>query len=468
MNSDNSYSTPDASSLQIQMLEKEYYLVTKQYEKVRLEYIQSLKREHLETIHDYTIVGLGTDGQLYSKENMTTDWVKIDDNSNNCKGICTNTNDNVGLIGIGEGNVLFQKSVYTDDWISLPGNTCCMSDIAMGYDGSLLGIGFYDNQLYRKNSLYEDWVYANNPQNGEYLLGIAISPAGVLYSIGTDSTIYKKESYRNTENQFWLYVGTLPNIISFSFTPDDILVIVHNSGNIYSNPTYKTSFTDGFLPVSNGCCVTKVAFVKQSGYENKTRKYKTIQGSTFWGSGELKTEDSISIEDCEALCSANPLCTGATYNPSDHEGISYCWTRQGDGYIDGGLQNDYAIVKPMKANLQQLMELDIQLKTLSQQIQTQIEDYAPTLNAELEQKDTDKDKLQQMYASLQQQRSEIEGQMMELNVVDVKFSDTTMYVHQKNMAYIFFTIVVIVFIAILIYMWMMGSLPIKPADLFNS
>jgi uncharacterized protein YnzC (UPF0291/DUF896 family) len=463
MNSDNS----DASSLQIQMLEKQFYLVTKQYEKVRLEYIQSLKREHLETIHDYSIIGLGTDGQLYSKDNMTTDWVKIEDNTSNCKGICTNTNDNVGLIGIGDGNNLFQKALYTDDWTPLPGNTCCVSDIVMGHDGSILGIGFYDNQLYRKNSLYEDWNHANNPQNGEFLFGIAISPSGVLYSIGSNFSIWKKESYRKTENQFWLYVGTLPNIVSFSFTPDDILVIVNNDGNILSNPTYKTSFTDGFLPVSNGCCVTRVAFVKASAYKNKTRKYKTMQGSTFWGSGEVKIENSISIEDCEALCSADPLCTGATYNPSDHEGISYCWTRKGDGYIGGGLENDYAIVTPMKANLQQLMELDMQLKTLSQQIETQIEDYAPTLNAELQQKDVDKDKLQQMYASLQDQRNEIEAQMMELNAVDVKFNDATMYVHQKNLAYIFLTILVIIFIAILIRMWIMGSFPIKPADLFN-
>jgi len=449
-------SQPDSNTLQLQLLEKEYYLVTKKYEKVRIKYIQSLQNAPVyNSSSKYKIVGLGLGGNLWVKETMDSPWVLVDASIGGFKSICTGP-DGDTIYGVNEQQSIMQKSNYKEPWSNVSGNTCCVTSIAMAKDGTLFGIGT-DQYLYRKNTVTDNWTTAKNPNIIETLFDIAISPSGVLYCLGLGDAIYKKESYKNTENQMWQYVATIPNINGLAFTPDDILVTLDKDGNMYSNSNYKTNFAGGISSVNDSCCVISIAFVNNPDSTYNVGKYMRIQGSTFWGASELKTQDSISMEDCEALCSADEACTGATYNPIDHDGISYCWTRQGDGYVGGGLENDYALVDPSRKLAQEMTELDLQLNTLSNQIQQEIQQITPLLNTDLEQKDSDKNKLQDMYSSLQEQRALINEQMMEMNKVEQEYNDTNTYVTQKNMVYIFLSFIVLVFFIIMIFMLMRSA-----------
>jgi len=99
-------------------------------------------------------------------------------------------------------------------------------------------------------------------------------------------------------------------------------------------------------------------------YNINSEPLTSIKGTTFWGSEKLNEGKASRIEQCKAMCSADALCSGATYNPDK----AYCWTRKGEGSINASIPNDYAIIPENLKYLKVIQGLSEQLTSINDKI----------------------------------------------------------------------------------------------------
>ena len=70
------------------------------------------------------------------------------------------------------------------------------------------------------------------------------------------------------------------------------------------------------------------------------KKYVTISGKTYWGTGSIQQKTGSSISECTALCSNDAKCKGATFDAKDNT----CWTRSGSSSLTTGTATQTAII----------------------------------------------------------------------------------------------------------------------------
>lgn len=83
------------------------------------------------------------------------------------------------------------------------------------------------------------------------------------------------------------------------------------------------------------------------------KKYVTISGKAYWGTGGIQQKTGSSISNCTALCSNDVACKGATFDSKDNT----CWTRSGNSSLINGTDTQSAIISELTnaaLNLQSL------------------------------------------------------------------------------------------------------------------
>jgi len=140
-------------------------------------------------LKDGTILGIGTDKQLWSKKSLDHNWSGPIRSSCCVIGI-TQLNDE-SIVGIGTDYQLWTKKSLLDNWQGPIVSSCCVIGITQLTDGSLLGIGL-DNKLWRKKTLTDNW---QGPiSNTCCIIGITQLKDGSLLGIGTDKQLYIKSN----------------------------------------------------------------------------------------------------------------------------------------------------------------------------------------------------------------------------------------------------------------------------------
>jgi hypothetical protein len=99
-----------------------------------------------------------------------------------------------------------------------------------------------------------------------------------------------------------------------------------------------------------------------------TGNLAAIKGYTFWGTSAISSDASTSEKDCMTKCANDKKCTGATFNTSKQ----LCWIRTGDGEIEEGLSDDYAIVSKLKQQAFVLKNINDKLTQLNSDIMTEM------------------------------------------------------------------------------------------------
>jgi hypothetical protein len=203
-----------------------------------------------------------------------------------------------------------------------------------------------------------------------------------------------------------------------------------------------------------------IASLQSQGALNDSNKFVSLQGRVFWGTAGLK-EGAVDSEDsCKALCSSDPLCTGATYNSAK----AYCWTRSGKGDIAVGLDTDYALITDLTQNINNIKQLNDRLTTLNEKIEETLKGIVPVQQAEIEEKNTKQSQLQKVYEQLLADRRNIDDMLKEYRMLDQQYSDNSIYVQQTNTAYILwfiFAIIIVFFTLKLQFFPQLNSNPIR-------
>lgn len=187
-----------------------------------------------------------------------------------------------------------------------------------------------------------------------------------------------------------------------------------------------------------------ISSLQSRGALNDSNKFVSLSGRVFWGTTGLKEGNVDSEDSCKALCSSDPLCTGATYNSAK----AYCWTRSGKGDVAVGLETDNALISDITQNVNTIKQLNDRLTELNKKIEKTLSETVPEQQAQVEEKNEKQAQLQKVYQQLLADRRNIDEMIKEYRMLDQQYSDNSIYVEQTNTAYILwfvFAILVIFF-----------------------
>jgi hypothetical protein len=331
------------------------------YNQVQSDYINYLK--DLNDGGGYTMVGIGTDGNLYASAGLDGGWTLSPDGAASLTGICTG-NDGKTLFICGYGGVLYTKTSWDAmPYTVIPDPNCCITKVAQGSDGTIVGVGT-DNTLWAKTGGIDatDWTHVNSA--GEWISAICIAPDDSVYVIGSYTGsdgygIYNKPNYKTLATDSWQLI-TSQFFIDFTILANGTMIGVGTDNNLYSYASYKQISDTSKRTSHGGCCVVSVAGVL-------TPKYANFKGKTFSGSASLLDSSANTLQDCQALCSATSGCSGATFN-STNSPNSTCQLSSGDGDVAMGKKGDYAFMVEGPGLLKMSQQLNSKLTDLNSQI----------------------------------------------------------------------------------------------------
>jgi hypothetical protein len=172
-----------------------------------------------------------------------------------------------------------------------------------------------------------------------------------------------------------------------------------------------------------------------------------VQNVAFWGTTGISSSNVSSIDQCSALCSSTPGCSGATFNITNNGGNN-CWLRSGDGPIITGTSDQFAIIPKTKKFLLTLQTLNSQLIDANNKILQKFTQF----NNFTQQDDEKSEKyilLKQNYANLESQRQTILKQLEEQQTIQEKKIQGGLIVTKNYYNYILFLFIVILCLLIL-------------------
>jgi len=165
-----------------------------------------------------------------------------------------------------------------------------------------------------------------------------------------------------------------------------------------------------------------------------------LEGKTYWGSAGLKEGSANTAEECKAMCSTDPKCSGATFKGKS----KYCWTRSGEGEImASSSKQDYAIITEIYQSASILYSLNIKtldiiakIKQINQQNQqlAQKNQTEQTVNGA---------NLNTKYNLLLAQNKEIKEILQQYQTVEEDKMNTTLKVRQHSLHYKIYVIICI-------------------------
>jgi hypothetical protein len=180
-----------------------------------------------------------------------------------------------------------------------------------------------------------------------------------------------------------------------------------------------------------------------------TLKLATVPNSTFWGTSGISSSNVSSVEQCSALCSRTPGCSGATYNVTNlNNSQNNCWLRSGNGMVVVGTSGQYAIIPQEKEYLLTLQTLNSQLINANNKILKVFQKYEsiPDQDTLRVQKNN---LLKQNYKKLEKERLSILKQLEDHESIEQKQNEGKLIVTKNYSNYILLLIIVFVCFLIL-------------------
>jgi hypothetical protein len=184
----------------------------------------------------------------------------------------------------------------------------------------------------------------------------------------------------------------------------------------------------------------------QPNYNINAESLTAIKGSTFWGTGKLNEGEATSIEQCKAMCSADSSCTGATYNPDK----AYCWTRTGEGSINVGIPEDYALIPENLKYLKVIQGLSEKLTSINAKILKTINKGEPLYSEQDIQRKQQTAVLNENYKKLIKEREKVEKTIKKYQDLNKAQTQGEIFINKNYSTYIFsiFIILIIIFLFI--------------------
>lgn len=192
-----------------------------------------------------------------------------------------------------------------------------------------------------------------------------------------------------------------------------------------------------------------------------SKKYVTISGQTYWGTGAIQQNTGSSISECSALCSNDVNCKGATFDSKDNT----CWTRSGNSSLTTGTTTQTAIISDVTNAALNLQSLNDKLLLLNKQItdfKFENENITPLeqtkINTNINQTSTD---MKDQYDILLNDRKKIKDILDEYSKINMDNKNMEIYNTQNRIYYGLWAYLAFIFIIIVVKMVIYPELNIK-------
>jgi hypothetical protein len=149
---------------------------------------------------------------------------------------------------------------------------------------------------------------------------------------------------------------------------------------------------------------------------------------------------------CEASCSANALCTGASFNSTS----KVCKLRSGNSLLTPGATSDNAIITNVRQQLINLETINAQLIELNNQMTTIYSQIQPNVTSQNASLSTNDATLTSQYTELMKEKLKIVKLIDEYKDIYSEYSEKSISTDQQNSSYYLWLIITIVSVILLI------------------
>ena len=174
--------------------------------------------------------------------------------------------------------------------------------------------------------------------------------------------------------------------------------------------------------------------------------YVQLKDKAYFGTSWFSITQQQTIDMCQATCSSNSKCSGATYVPM----FQFCALAMGDGDIRT-FPGYYAIIPRLKYTTGKLQEVNRQLIILNTKIQEAVKTQ-PNNNLDnvVNKNNNMHDTLISDYNDLAAQRGQINSLMLEYDNVNGNMKDTSLEVNQQMLHYRLYTIILALLLCLIV------------------
>lgn len=197
------------------------------------------------TMQDGSILGVGTDKQLYSRKNLASPWSVV---ANSCCVTSAVVMQDGTVLGVGTDKGLWVRPTLQSSWVRAP-SLGEVLDVAVMADGTILGVGT-NNYLYTRSSLSitSPWVEV---ANSGLVTRICVLPSGEILGVGTDNNLWLRPTLQSpwqqvTKDGTVSAATPLPdNFVAYATDTDATYII--RAGKRWQVPNQATSNALGLL-----------------------------------------------------------------------------------------------------------------------------------------------------------------------------------------------------------------------------
>jgi len=260
--------TPDATS---KMIDLEADLIQ---EKLDLGYYETTKNlfdSLINSIPQYIIEGVNTDGSISVTGGLTGNWLKIG-----------NIIPSIGkpILSVYSSTPLVQHICTTDfnyyeleiQLSNIPkitnltpgGKGLHFLKVGMAPDNSLIGLGT-NNKLYFNTSASQKSAWQGPLQTNIKIIDFAVCPDDTVYLVGSDNQMYTLPNYKSLNGPATALSPPVPNITSISIAPDGKLFAVMSGGSTGAGTiSYLESWDNPsgqWLALGTSCCFKSITTI---------------------------------------------------------------------------------------------------------------------------------------------------------------------------------------------------------------
>lgn len=206
---------------------------------------------------------------------------------------------------------------------------------------------------------------------------------------------------------------------------------------------YRTKLTE-----YESAYTTYISTLQDQTQSSATNSYVVLPGQTYMGTSTISNNTNSSISQCEALCSADSACTGASFNSTS----AVCSLKSGNSGLTAGATSDNAIITNIKSQIIHLETLNAQLIAINEQITEIYSQIQPSISGDSTSLSANGADITAQYSSLLAEKMKIKRLLEEYNDIDKNYIDQSLTVEQQNATYYLWIYICIIVFVITIQM----------------
>lgn len=182
------------------------------------------------------------------------------------------------------------------------------------------------------------------------------------------------------------------------------------------------------------------SYVTTTQSQTDKNSYVILPGKIYLDAASISNNTNSTTDNCQALCSANSLCTGATFNSISKK----CSLFKGTGTLANGGSSDNTIIKKQNQQLIELNAINSQLIYINDQMMSIVKQIQPSVEKNMFVLYTNDATLIANNESLKKEQDAIKKLLDEYNDIDQNYINQTLNVDKQNASYYLWLVITIV------------------------